>query len=64
MKRLEIDQDLCVGHGNCVMTAEEYFEQGDDGIVQILQREVKPEDEELVAEAVKLCPASALRLVE
>ncbi|WP_237570411.1 ferredoxin [Mycolicibacterium lacusdiani] len=61
--RVEADRDACISAGNCVMTAGEIFDQDDDGIVVVLQSDVTAEDEAKVREAVKLCPASALRLV-
>lgn len=62
--RVEADRDACISAGNCVMTAGEVFDQDDDGIVEVLVREVSADDEAKVREAVKLCPASALRLVD
>lgn len=62
--RIEADRDDCISAGNCVMTAGEIFDQDDDGIVDVLVPEVSADDEAKVREAVKLCPASALRLVD
>jgi ferredoxin len=62
--RVEADRDACISAGNCVMTAGEIFDQDDDGIVVVLASEVRADDEAKVREAVKLCPASALRLVD
>ncbi|MBJ7384451.1 MAG: ferredoxin [Mycolicibacterium sp.] len=62
--RVEADRDACISAGNCVMTAGEIFDQDDDGIVVVLAAEVSADDEAKVREAVKLCPASALRLVD
>lgn len=62
--RIEADRDDCISAGNCVMTAGEIFDQDDDGIVVVLVPEVSADDDAKVREAVKLCPASALRLVD
>ncbi len=62
MSRVVADRELCIQAGNCVMVAGEVFDQDDDGIVEILREEVSGEDADHAAEAVKLCPASALRL--
>ena len=62
--RVEADRDACISAGNCVMTAGEIFDQDDDGIVVVLSAEVAADDVATVREAVKLCPASALRLVD
>jgi ferredoxin len=62
--RVEADRDACISAGNCVMTADDFFDQDDDGIVVVLQSDVSAADEAKVREAVTLCPASALRLVD
>jgi ferredoxin len=62
--RIEADRDACIGSGNCVMVAGAVFDQGDDGLVQPLVDEVPDEELAHAREAVKLCPAGALRLVD
>ena len=44
------------------MVAGEVFDQDDDGIVMLLVDEVPADEEDHVREAVRLCPAAALRL--
>lgn len=61
--RIEADTDICIGAGQCVMTAPEVFDQRDeDGVVVVLQPEPGPADEAQAREAVGLCPSGALRL--
>ncbi len=61
--KLEADRDACIGSGNCVMVAGSLFDQDDDGIVVLLAEDDVPgTEEDHASEAVKLCPASALRL--
>jgi ferredoxin len=60
--RIEADRDACISAGNCVMTAPEVFDQDDDGIVELLTDPVPADEEDHAREAVKLCPASALRV--
>ena len=62
--KIEADRDLCIGAGNCVLSAEAVFDQDDDGVVVLLTEEVPEDEEDRVREAVKLCPSSALRLLE
>jgi ferredoxin len=62
--KVEADQDSCITAGNCVMVADAVFDQDDDGVVVVLTEEVPEGEEEHAREAVKLCPASALKLVE
>jgi ferredoxin len=62
--RLEADHDACIASGNCVMVSEALFDQDDDGIVVLLADDVPAGEEEHAREAVKLCPASVLRLAD
>jgi ferredoxin len=62
--KVEADRDLCISAGNCVMSAGALFDQDDDGIVEVLVDEVPEEEEAHARDAVKLCPAEALRLID
>ncbi|WP_102141452.1 ferredoxin [Mycobacterium hubeiense] len=62
--RVQADRDVCISAGNCVMTAGAVFDQDDDGIVVVLVDDIPDEELDRVREAVKLCPSSALRLVD
>ncbi|MFD5157724.1 ferredoxin [Streptomyces hawaiiensis] len=63
--RVELDVPKCVASGQCVMAAPDVFDQRDDDGVAILLSE-RPGEELLddVREAVAVCPAAAIRLVE
>ena len=61
--KLEADRDDCIASGNCVMISDVLFDQDDDGIVVLLTEEVPEAEEEHAREAVKICPASVLRLM-
>jgi ferredoxin len=59
------DREVCIGSGNCVLTAPEVFDQDDDvGLVVLLKPEVTPEDAGAVRDAVARCPSGALRIAE
>ena len=62
--KIEADRDVCIGAGMCVMTAEEVFDQGDDGIVVELEVEVPAEHAAAAARAVASCPSGALRRID
>ncbi|WP_068432426.1 ferredoxin [Piscicoccus intestinalis] len=63
--RIEADTEVCIGAGQCVMTAPELFDQSDDdGVVIVLEPEPGPEFATQAREAVGLCPSGALRLRE
>ena len=63
--RVELDEPKCVASGQCVMAAPDVFDQrDDDGVAVLLTAE--PADAHLddVREAVAICPAAAIRLIE
>lgn len=63
--RIAADREICMSAGMCVMTADEFFDQDDDGVVLVAAHEV-PDALDVarrVRNAVKLCPSGALQLV-
>jgi ferredoxin len=60
-----IDQDKCVGSGQCVLSAPEVFDQREEDRIVVLLAENPPRDAaETVREAAALCPALAIALKE
>lgn len=63
--RIEIDENACVGAGQCVLAAPEVFDQRDeDGVVVLLDKEPGAEMHEAARRAAMLCPAAAIRVIE
>lgn len=61
MIQVEVDEDLCVGGGQCVMSAPEVFDQRDeDGVVVLLEQHPSQDQLEVVRRAELLCPAAAI----
>lgn len=61
--RITIDQDACIGSGQCVLGSPEIFDQRDaDGIVVLLQDNPEPGLQKDVREAARICPARAITL--
>ena len=59
--RVEADQHLCVGSGQCVLTAPEVFDQRDeDAIVELLDDHPPAEQGDAVRNAAAGCPAAAI----
>jgi len=61
--RVEVDLDLCQGHGMCEMEAPDVFEARRDH-VEILNPTPDESQRAAVEAAVRFCPTQALRIVE
>ncbi|HEY1571752.1 MAG TPA: (4Fe-4S)-binding protein [Pseudonocardiaceae bacterium] len=62
--RIKADRGVCVGAGQCVLTEPAVFDQGDDGLVVLLDEAPEGARAEAARTAVDLCPSGALSLVE
>jgi ferredoxin len=59
--RITVDQGKCIGAGNCVETAPETFDQGDeDGLVVLLEENPNEEHRESARRAAQRCPSLAI----
>jgi ferredoxin len=62
--RVAADREVCIGSGNCVLTAPAVFDQDDDeGLVVVLTPDVPAQDADAVRTAVARCPSGALQLL-
>lgn len=63
--RISADRDLCIGAGQCVLSAEGVFDQDlQDGLVVLLASAPSAAELDAVRDAVDRCPAGALALYE
>lgn len=63
--KLSVDEAKCCGAGTCVMVAPDLFDQRDeDGIVILLDAQPADALHAAAREAVSVCPASAITLIE
>ncbi|MEU9622460.1 MULTISPECIES: ferredoxin [unclassified Streptomyces] len=60
--RISIDRDVCIGAGQCVLTAPEVFTQDDDGFSELLPGHEEGATDTMVKEAVRVCPVQAITL--
>ncbi|MEG3627799.1 ferredoxin [Streptomyces poriticola] len=57
---IDIDHDLCVGAGQCALTAPDVFTQDDDGFSALLPGREDSGGSPLVQEAARACPVQAI----
>lgn len=63
--KIVVDQEMCCGAGQCVLTAPDVFDQRDeDGVVVLLEPEPPEDRRALAREAAAMCPAAAISLHE
>jgi ferredoxin len=63
--RVTVDQDLCVGAGQCVRAAERAFSQSeDDGLVVLLDANPSASAFREVALAASWCPTGAITVAD
>jgi ferredoxin len=63
--RVIVDQDKCCGAGQCVMAAPTIFDQRDEDGIVILLNETPPADKlSEVRQAIRVCPALAIKVEE
>lgn len=60
---ITVDQDTCVGAGQCVLAAPDVFDQRDeDGIAYPLSADTDEQHRAAADEAAQLCPAAAIHI--
>jgi len=59
---IDINTDLCIGTGRCVLTAPKVFTQNDDGVSSLIEDADPVADEKLVHEAAAFCPVQAIKV--
>ncbi|MFJ4566610.1 ferredoxin [Streptomyces caelestis] len=61
---IDIDKDVCIGAGQCALTAPDVFTQDDDGYGALLPGQEDGGGSPLVREAARACPVSAITVPE
>ena len=62
--KVVVDEDLCIGAGQCVLVAPAVFDQDEKGLVVLLDPTPPPALHEAARKAAKLCPARAITIDE
>ncbi|BDH13861.1 MULTISPECIES: ferredoxin [Streptomyces] len=62
--RITIDTDICIGAGQCALTAPGVFTQDDDGFSALLPGREDGAGDPLVREAARACPVQAITVTD
>ena len=57
---LKVNQDKCIGCGQCVSICEDVFNFNDDGSAEVIETPVKEEHIEDATNAKESCPTEAI----
>ena len=57
---LKVNQDKCIGCGQCVSICEDVFNFNDDGLAEVIETPVKEEHIEDDTNAKESCPTEAI----
>lgn len=62
--RITINADVCIGAGQCALTAPGVFTQDDDGFSALLPGREDGAGDPLVPEAARACPVQAITVTD
>ncbi|KOT66306.1 MULTISPECIES: ferredoxin [Streptomyces] len=62
--KIDIDTSVCIGSGQCVLTAPGVFTQDDDGFSALLPGREDGTGDPLVREAARACPVQAITVTD
>lgn len=58
--KVNVNSDMCEGHGKCEMAAPEVFKLGPDDVSIVLLADVRADLKDKVDRAIRLCPRQAI----
>ena len=59
--KAKVDQNKCIGCGNCVALSEsQVFDFNDDGLAECILEEIPDDYKEIAKEAIEECPTEAI----
>ncbi|MFK8850237.1 ferredoxin [Streptomyces sp. Ac-502] len=62
--KIDIDTSVCIGSGQCALTAPGVFTQDDEGFSALLPGREDGAGDPLVREAARACPVQAITVTE
>ncbi|MFI9802860.1 ferredoxin [Streptomyces sp. NPDC052301] len=61
---IDIDKDVCIGAGQCALTAPGVFTQDDDGYSTLIPGRADGAGDPMVREAARACPVRAITVTD
>ena len=58
--KVKVNKDACIGCGACAAICDNVFEINDEGLSEVIDENVKKDDEQAVQDAVDACPTGAI----
>ena len=58
--KLKVDENLCIGCGACEAVCPKCFRVNDEGVAEVIVKEIPKELEEKAIDAKEGCPAQAI----
>lgn len=62
--KIEVDPDVCTGHGRCYSLAPDVYEADDDGYCATRSLDVRPELEQQARHGASNCPERAITVID
>jgi len=61
---IDIDKDVCIGAGQCALSAPKVFTQDDDGFSALLPGREDGGGDPMAREAARACPVGAITVTD
>ena len=62
--KVHVDEEKCIGAGQCVLRAPKVFDQREDGIVVLLDATPPAQSHDAARKAADACPSQAITIDE
>lgn len=64
MQIVVVKKEACIGCGLCISNSPDYFEFDDQGLSEVIKRELNEADKNKILQSVEGCPTEAILIEE